>query len=215
MTLTQAEPEWKRPPQLNMLTGILRDGSNAYTLLEDRPYYTQEIIEEKTVEIIPKDQVIVIGQPVRKNGNVFAPGSFYTGEKEHKVYLYFPEDSEVSLGGYDWDTAVAVFEEEYTDLVLKNYEIKKVKPEDEKIFKQDYADYFLLKNFKDLADEETLLYYTPKKDKKALDALHGYFLGEKNIRMVLTQTDSTWKRPPLNIPGLNTATDAEEEAANE
>jgi len=171
-----------------------------YTIRSEKKYYTSMLPHARveTTEpagTIPANVVVELQSVIRRGEHVWVPASFYTGEKLQHAFILFPRDWEDTVRVFDWDKRVAAIKEQYERTIRRNFELKEVKPADEKEFQERYNDYFKVKEIM----KGDNYFYAPKKDKYFIDKTYSYYLNPKNISMVILQTDKQWVRPELVI----------------
>jgi len=171
-----------------------------YTIKSERNYYSS-ILPHANVEttkpagILPANTSVELLSIIRKGEHVWVPSSFYTGEKLQHVFVLFPRDWEKTVSVFNWNERVAAIRAQYEKTIRNNFELKEVKPEEEKIFQERYNDYFKVSEIM----KGKNYYYAPKTVKPNIDKVYSYYLNPKNINMVILQTDKKWVRPELVI----------------
>ena len=171
-----------------------------YTIRSEKNYYSSmlphaRVESAEPAGTLPANVVVELRSIIRRGEHVWVPASFYTGEKLQHVFVLFPRNWEETVRVFDWNKQVTAIKAQYEKTVRNNFELKEVKPAEEKNFQEKYNDYFKVREIM----KGDNYFYAPKKDKQHIDKTYSYFLDPKNINMVILQTDKKWVRPELVI----------------
>lgn len=182
------------------MTGILKGQSRHYYALSSaRPYYKEIVPSERLKEVKPlgslaKGRVALLGGVIRRGGDVWVPAEFYMGENPVRGFLLFPRKWEESAKSFDWEKAVDGFREKYRKQVKADFTIAAVESAEEKTYREENPDSFKLPDF----DDKQTSYYAKKTDKAAIERIHDYYLGSKNLALEILQADPDYVRPKLS-----------------
>lgn len=170
-----------------------------YVITKPVPYYSsivpnEKLETEKPMGGLSAKVVVELGRVIRRGANVWIPVSFYIKEKPQKAFALFPREWEENVTVYNWNEKVGKIQAEYESTVIKNFQLMEVAPEDEKVYKEKYNDYFKVKGI-----GKKTFFYAPKTDKSKIEAIYSYYLNWENINMVILQADTTWNRPAIEI----------------